>query len=998
MQHSRIPGALGRGAAALLAACAVLVPTPGRAQGQDVSGVVVAATSLEPLAGAQVAVAGTRQGTITGPNGRFTLRGLTGTQVELQVTMLGYRTTSRQATVGDHNVRIEMPLTAVTLDELVVTGTAHAEQKRAIGNVVSTVNAAATLSKAPVQDVNQLLNGHVAGLTVMANTGQVGGGIKVSIRGPSSFSLRRPPLIYVDGVRVDNEDNAGPTLAQDFGSSPISRWNDIDPNDIESIQVIKGPAAATLYGTEASNGVVQIITKRGNQGTPRFHFSMQQGANWFMNPQGRLWTNYGMVNGQLQSIDYSQVEKLWNAYQDSAGIKDPIFKTGHLQSYDLSMSGGGGVVQYFVSGGYTDNNGIERTNRERKGNGRVNVTVTPNERWSLSGNFAYVNGRYDVSCEQGCGGNTWTTYYMTPENIGTPSHGLFSGTPQSYHTLYANWEDLGRFTGSAQVNFTPVKWFTNRVTFGTDQTREGDNTLMNHDERFLYFDDFADRGYRWIQDRNVNYTTLDYSGSVSLDVMPSLKSSTSFGTQYYRKHQDWVVGYGEAFPVPGLTSLSATTQNRTADQDFVNNTTVGVFGQEQFSWLDRRFLTVALRADDNSAFGRNFKLIYYPKVSGAWVLSDEPFFHVPAMNTFRLRAAYGQSGQQPNAFDAIRTYAPVTGPNDVGTITPQNVGNPNLGPERSSELEAGFDAGFLNDRLGLEFTYYDQQTKDAILLKQIAPSTGFSGSEYVNAGKIANHGLELQLRGTPYVAPRATWEVGFNIGQNSNKVVSLGNVTSASFISPATYIRHEIGYPVGSWFGPKVVSATVGADGKAANIMCADGKGGTVDCASAPQVFLGRSTPKLEGGLNTTLTLFRNLRLYGQMDFKTGFSKLNGNERVRCWFYALCLASYEPQKVDPVKVAGYQKRYVSSLIEDAGFAKLREISATYTIPANYAQRFGVQGANLTFSARNLHTWTKYPGLEPEASFNSGTRGTFGQWEQDVIPQLAQFVTTLNVNF
>lgn len=971
------------------------------AAAQDVGGVVISSGTRQPLPGAQVLMIGTRQGTITGSDGRFVLRNVREPNVTLQVTMIGYRTATRTVAAGTLNVEIALAQTAVALDELVVTGTAQAEQKRSLGNVVSTVDAAGLMAKAPVQDVNQLLNGHVAGVTVLGATGQVGGSTRVRIRGASSFSLIRPPLVYVDGVRVNNEDQAGPASAQGFGSRPISRWNDLNPDEIESIQVIKGPAAATLYGTEAASGVIQIITKRGG-GAPRFSFRTQQGANWFANPAGRLWTNYGLVNGTLQSIDYTQLKGLWQTAQDSMGINEPIFRTGQLQTYDVSVSGGTGIVDYFIAGGFEHNNGIERTNRKRRGSGRLNVTVTPSEKWSVQGNFGYVNGRYDLSCEQGCGGVTWTTFYATPAKINTPRHGFWSGTPQSYHSLYAQWEDLVRFTGGVTLKYNPYRWLSNRVTFGTDQTREGDNFVMNHDQRFLFFDSFADRGYRGVTARNINYTTLDYAGTATITMRPDVTASTSVGAQYYRKHTDFVSAYGEGFPVPGLTSLAATTQNRTGTQDYVNNTTVGIFAQEQLAWLNRRFLTVGLRADDNSAFGANFDLIYYPKVSAAWVLSDEPFFRFSALNTLRLRAAYGQSGQQPNAFDAIRTYAPVTGPNDVGTVTPQAVGNPDLGPERSGELEAGFDAAFLNDRMGIEFTYYNRQTTNAILLKQIAPSTGFSGSTFVNAGKIANHGLEALVHGTPYVSQKLNWEVSFNIGSNSNKVVSLGDVTSADFIVPATYVQHHIGYPVGAWWEKKIVSADLGTNGVATNIMCDNGSGGSVDCASAPAVYLARTTPKIEGGVNTTLTILSNLKLYAQVDFKTGYSKLDGNERVRCWFWKECPENFptlwQGAALDPAKVAGYQKGFASGLIHDASFTKLRQVSATYTLPASMTNRVGMRGASITVAGRNLHTWTKYRGLEPEATFNGGARGTFGDWEQDVVPQLRQFVTTINVNF
>jgi len=453
--------------------------------------------------------------------------------------------------------------------------------------------------------------------------------------------------------------------------------------------------------------------------------------------------------------------------------------------------------------------------------------------------------------------------------------------------------------------------------------------------------------------------------------------------------------------------VDATTQNRTGLQTYVNNTTVGIYGQEQIAWKDTRFFTFGLRADDNSAFGENFNLVYYPKVSGTWVLSDESFFHLPAVNTLRVRAAYGQSGQQPEQYAALRTFNPVTGPNDVGTVTPGTVGNEDLGPERSGELELGFDAGFLDDRLGLEFTYFNQHTRDAILLREIAPSTGFTGSQWVNAGRIENSGVEITLRGTPYQSENVRWDLGFHVATDHNEVVSLGDVTSEDFVQAGSYVRHKIGYPVGSWFSQRVVSATMDADGNVPKsaMVCDDGAGGTTPCYSAsgalvaPQVYLGRNIPKVDGGLNTTVTLFDKLELFAQVDFKTGYKKLDGNQRVRCFFFDLCRENYVPQDYDPVQMAELQYGLVDVLIHDASFAKLREISATYNFPAELAGQVGARTLSLTVAGRNLFTWTNYPGLEPEATFNGGSRGgSYSLWEQDVLPQLAQFIATLRVGF
>jgi TonB-dependent SusC/RagA subfamily outer membrane receptor len=964
---------------------------PAVAQGGSVGGRVVDEETRHPLAGAQVVVQGTNRGTLTDASGRFLIPGVSGAQVTLAVNMLGFRRVEQVVSVGSTNLEIGLRATAIELDELVVTGTAGETSRRALGTTVSTVDAEDISRKAPVTNLSELLNGRAAGVTILSTTGMIGGGNRVRIRGASSFSLSNEPLIYIDGVRVNNDQSTGP-VNQAFGSRSLSRWNDINPEDIESIEVIKGPAAATLYGTEASNGVIQIITKKGRMGTPEFNVTVKQGANWFANPEGRLWENYGVVDGTVQTIDIVELER-------SRG--NEIWRTGHVQEYDVSASGGAERVRYYVAGTFENSTGADPDNSLRHWGGRVNVVATPSEYWDITGHLGYRTGRTNLGLEAGGGGLTWTTYFASPTRLDGPRRGFWSGTPESYIALWDSWQDLNRTTVGATVNHRPFDWFSQRLTVGQDLTREQDNELMHHDPQWVNLFSFADRGYKEVREHNVDFMTADYSGTVRLPVNDALTSSSSFGGQVYRRFSEIVFAYGEAFPVPGLTSISATTQGRNTTETSVENVTVGVYFQEQLAWKNRLFLTAAVRADDNSAFGEEFDLVTYPKLSGSWVISEEPFWNVPSLNTLKLRAAYGESGQQPEAFAAIRTFNPVTGPNDVGTVTPANLGNPALGPERGKEVELGFDAGLLDDRVGVEVTYYDKRTTDAILLREIAPSTGFSGNQFVNAGEIRNTGVELLVRGQAWSTPRHGLDLSFNIASNDNEVTSLGDVTDENFISAGTFLRHQIGYPVGSWFSRKVVSAELDANGRAQNLMCDDGSGGSIPCAGAPNVFLGRTVPKVEGGLNATLRLFDDFEVFGQLDFKTGFSKLDGNYRVRCFFFSLCRENHFPAEFDPVDIAEIQAagRYGNVLIDDASFTKLRELSLGYTVPSSLARRLGATRASVRLAGRNLLTWSDYMGLEPESTFNGGSRGgNHSLWEQNVMPQLAQFVASINLTF
>jgi len=1023
-----LEGALGHSSAALVRHCRMvcagglavaLLGASARAgaaqEAGTVAGIVAAEGTAAPLPDVQVSVEGTTQGALTDAAGRFRIVGLSGDTVRLSVRRLGYRPETRVVPVGAADVQFTLTPRALELDRVVVTGTAGATEQRALGNAVSQVRAADVVATQPIRNFQELLNARAPGVNIIPGSGQVGSGARIRIRGASSLSLTNEPLIYVDGVRVDNTQASGPE-SQSFGSRPISRWNDFNPQDIESIEIIKGPAAATLYGTEAANGVIQIITKKGAVGRPRFDMTVRQGANWFQNPEGRVWTNYGVVPIDTLPDETVVLDTTTLDIVDLENARGrPIFRTGQLQEYNLAVSGGSPSFRYYVGGGTERNEGAERNNKLERYNGRLNLSLSPSSTWDASANLAYTTGRTDIGFEAGGGGTTWTTYFADPANLSTPTRGFQSGPPEAYYAGFEIFQDIQRFTGSVTFNHRPLPWLNHRLTAGTDRINEDNEDIGQRNETLSqYFEELGGgeegtNGYMVVSTRDVRNNTLDYGANLRFDVSPSLLTTTSFGAQYYNKitHRRAISGTG--FPAPGFKSLQTLAVISQDDDDVIENNTVGFYAQEQLGWNNRLFVTGALRADDNSAFGKNFDRAYYPKASVSWVASEEPFFTLPFVNALKLRAAYGHSGQQPDAFAALATYLA----GGAGTVTPGALGNPNLGPERSYETELGFDAGFLNDRAGIEFTYYTGTTKDAILSRDVAPSTGFGGEpnvvtgkgiQYFNAGRVARNGVELLLRAQPIERENLALDLSFSIGTNTNKIKSLGtdpSGTPITFIPVGGTVAHVVGYPVGSWFSRRIVSAEFDPVAKEAiNVMCDDGNGGSVACANAPRVYLGNTIPKTEGAFTGTVTLYKNFRLNALVDFKRGYKKLDGNRRVRCNLFGLCRENYFPEEFDPKVIAETQggTAFVTNLIHDASFAKLREVALTYTLPPAWAGLVSASHASVTVAGRNLHTWTDWPGLEPEASFLGGTRGGYGQWEQNVMPQLATFITSINVGF
>lgn len=965
------------------------------AQQGRIAGYVTDKASNQPIAGAQLVVQGTTLGALTDASGHFRILGAEGTSVTVIARRIGYASETKSVTVGDTTVQFVLEPRASSLDEVVVTATAGASTKREIGNAVTTIDATRIQQIAPVQSFQDLLNGRAPNVDVIEGSGEVGTGAKLRVRGISSFDLTQTPLIYVDGVRQDNDQATGPQN-QSFSSSSISRWNDIDPEEIAKVEVIRGPSAATLYGTEASNGVIQIVTKQGAAGPPRYEFSVQQGTNFVMNPQGRWPTNYQMINGTLESLDFTQLN---NAYKQHTG--NDIFRNGYTRKYRAGVGGGTDIFQYYASATSERDDGVEATNDLHRTNVLANLTVQPSDKFKIETHMGYLTGRTNLSPEAGYGGITWTTELMDPASVSDPAeYGFYSGLPWQYDEEYHMFQDIDRFTGSIQLTHQPTSWFTQRLIVGADQVNTMDVELALRIDSLQSTTIGSDAlGYKNQANNTDGFRTYDYAATAKLDATPDLNFATSVGAQYYTKKYEFVSASGSVFPAQGLTAINALTSGLSTGQDVTENRTLGFYAQEVVGWKDRRYLTLALRSDKNSAFGVDFKRAYYPKASLSWVLSDEPFFHVNWMNSLRLRAAYGETGQQPDQFAALRTYAPVTGPGDQPAIEALTLGNAKLGPERGKEFETGFETSFINDRVGLEFTYYSKNTVNAILDQQVAPSVGFGSDQLVNAGHIQNAGEELVLNVTPVRRDNFQWDAIVSFSHNTNKIISLG-IPGINSISPGTYQADMAGFPVGAWFLRKVVSAKVDNTGTAYDIMCADGHGGQVDCSSAPNVYQGTSVPTKEGSFGSTFTLWKRLKLYGTVDYQLDFQKLDGNLRIRCYFElgGLCKDLADPVHGNPIIVAGAQEGIPSYLISNASFFRLGEVSATYSLSDELAARLHARSAAITVAGRNLHTWTGYKGLDPTAQFLGGTRGTSVAWEQTVTPTLSSFLMTLNLTF
>jgi TonB-linked SusC/RagA family outer membrane protein len=957
-------------------------------QSGAVAGTVVDDRSV-PVVGARVSVVGATTTTATDSRGRFRLENLAAGTVTLRVSMIGYKPTTVTAQPGGAELTVTLNPSIFSLSDVVVTGTAGGEEKRAVGNAVSRLNAAEINSIAPVADMSGLINGRVTNLVLQATSGAVGSGGKIRVRGTSSLSLNNQPLVYIDGVRTDNSNNT----SFPFGST--NRINDIDPSTIESIEVIKGPAASTLYGTEAANGVIQIITKKGVQGRSQIGFETSQGASWMWNPEHLFEKTRSFYRDQTGAI------KTLNLVQQETDSGRPIFQNGRIQRYGMDVRGGNQGLQYFVAGSYEDEDGILQPNGVKKWSGRANLQAVVTPKFTLGVNAGYTAQNTLLPPTELMRG----IYAPFPLFIGTPNRGFLTYPPEVARIYLGQDEDVARTTGGLQLTHSPTSWFVHRLNVGVDDLNEASASTSPFLTGFAaqFFTPNAAQGGRTINRRDITLTTVDYNGTVTKELTSKFGTKTSGGLQFYRKFQKFQTLSGTNFPAPGVATISSTTANRGALETFVENRTFGVYAQEQVSYNNRFFLTGAIRADDNSAFGADFDLITYPKLSAAWVVSDEPFWPKSLASTLRLRAAYGKSGQQPDQFAALRSYQAVAGANGAPAVRPQFFGNSSLGPEKGTEIEVGFEAGLFNERLGIDFTYFDKKTKDAILAKSVAPSDGFGlGVQFVNIGEVLNRGWELQLNNTPVSKRNLKVDLTFSLSHTRNEITDMGGVGDITGVGINQL--HREGFPVAAFFYKRVVSAELGANGQPTNIMCDAGVdnghvgGATVPCAQAPAIFGGQPLPKYEGAFNTTIQLFERLTLSGVADFKTGGRNFNADIAIQCQILRTCEANVDPA----TDLLGAADMLVNNFgifsTPEVRFLKIRQISASYRMPERWARYVGGTAAQLTVAARNVHNFTNFKlGPDPELG-NVYNGAPHNQEAFQAVPMPFQLLTSLRITF
>jgi TonB-linked SusC/RagA family outer membrane protein len=1013
--------------AALLLGC-LWVGTSGLAQAQQgaIGGQVRDAADNTPLETARVVLTGTNQIETTNREGRFLFRSVAPGTHQVRVLRVGYKPATDTVTVAPNETAaliFSMTPAAVQIDELVTTATGL-QRKLEVANATSTIDAAKVAEEAPITEFTNLISGRAAGVQVLKSGGTTGSGTRIRIRGSNSISLSNEPLYYIDGIRLEAASSSSTLDIGGFGAGDPrtagpSRLNDLNPDDIESIEIVKGPAAATLYGIQASNGVVRITTKKGSSGAPKWNFFAEQGA--VKDPNHYLLNFFGRDSTAATgpSYDYlctlqSQFEGLCTQtavlqYSPLENSSTRPLKAGLRQQYGANVSGGNEAATYFLSAGYESEDGVFRLPRIeedsiRRALGSVpSNQIRPNalERTSVRANLnTNLSKKSDLSASVGYVSSnsrfvendnsvlTITGSAETSTNPPTVKDGWYYTPAQLFAELAT--QGLNRFTGGLTYNYRPQSWLTTRATVGYDIVNRRDIQFFPTGQVAPV--DQNNDGVRSDNKFQISQTSVDLGATARYGISSSLAGKTSVGGQFFRDLTSGNLVTGRGL-VPGSQTITGAGSIEARDTT-VESRSIGSFVEQEVSLRERLFLTGALRFDDNSAFGKNFNATVYPKVSASWLLSDEPFFHSGVVNTLRLRGAYGVAGQQPGTTDALRFFTPVAakkaGVGGFG-VTFGSLGNANLKPERSREFELGFDAGMFNDRISVEFTYYNKLTRDALLLRPISPSLGVSESQFFNLGRIRNFGAELAIDTRLIDRKNFTWDLVVSGSVNRNRILDLGAGVNPFYVPGSFYQRQVPGYAAGGFWGQKVSFNDANGDG------IIDATEFSVDTALK---FLGNALPTREASLNTSITLFNSrVRIGSQFDYRGGHIIDNSIENYRC-YVGNCrglvdrTAPLREQALAQAAFGGFSSAVVFD--EPGWFIKMRELSLTLFAPDGWARAMRASRVSLTLSGRNLWTITDYSGVDPEV--NAFGQDNFSTSDFESQPQVRYWTARLNLSF
>ncbi len=978
-----------------------LAPAPGRQQATGtVAGRVIDATTKVLITQATISVVGTTLSAGTRVDGTYRITGVIPGSYRVTARRVGYQPLTRDVTVSaDQTAAVDFALVAAPthLNEVVTTVTGDAK-KYQVGNLIETMQADSVMKSAPVTDLGDLINARVPGVQVFEPGGVTGASPQINIRGQNSLTVSNQPLLVIDGVRVENSSagdygsQAGILRPAEFNTFFGGRLNDLNPEEVENIEVVKGPSAAALYGTAAANGVILVTTKRGTAGAPHWNFSAEGGAltmdkNRF--PYGYYAWGHTTDGTHTAERCLLVMKAAGSCVVDSithfSPLRDPattIISTGYRQQYGGQVSGGAGQTRYFVSGTYADEVapikmpaadqtllaterggvGLEpdnvRPNALNKGSARVNLATAlgPSADLALSGGLITQEGRIPTTL-------IWIFGEATPGYRDSQNGWGFGYRPAGEFAV-RNREDVTHTTGSATSTWRPTGWLTGRFTTGLDYSSNYLDELIRPGENL----DFP--GGRRTNGRvNIALYSGDAVVTAAATLVARVSSKTSAGVQYvHRAELDNAATAANL--APGTVSVAGGAL-QTATEANVETIIAGGYGEQTFGLNDRLFVTGGLRADGGSAFGQGFGTAVYPKASASWLVSQEPWmFRTTALSSIRFRAAYGASGVQPGPTDALTTVtlnpAAVDGAVTTGGLL-GSLGDLHLKPEKQTEFEVGVDLEGLARRVQVSATYYSKISTDALVSVPVAAFLGTgSGTQEINVGSVRNRGYEVSASADLVQSRLIDWAISINGSANQNRLLKLAPGFANLGLSGFAASDFAVGYPLFAAFNQPFGYRDANGDGVIESSEVTVGP---------KSVYFGSHYPTAQLTWSTTVGLWRErLQLHAQVDSRSG-SVLENLPLVYLSGFGWSRAENDPTASlrDQAAAQAYNQAFTTAgYVESGSFTRLREVSLTYNVPPSLTRIIRGRSASVALAGRNLALWTHYRGADPEV--NSGPQG------------------------
>ncbi len=1024
-----------------------LQATSAYAQTRTVTGRVVSATSGEALIGAEislgaaaVAAAGRTAATaISGNNGTFTITAPQ-SDVTLTVRMLGFKSATMSVPAGQNTVQIQLETDPLRLDEIVVTGQATGVQRRNLANAVSTLSSD-QLNIVPTASIETQFAGKVAGADIQMNNGAPGGGNQVNLRGVSTIFGSATPLYVIDGVIVSDIaipsgantiTNAGGGISNVQDNAP-NRIADLNPADIESIEILKGGSAAAIYGSKANNGVILITTKRGRAGETQFSLTQRFGIARLAN---KLETRtYGSVAEAVaergtRAQNYlaqfgGQLPGPFDLEEQLAGGNAPAYETA------LSMSGGNDQTRFYASGLFHNEDGVVKGTFYDKYTMALNLDQNVSDRLALElrTNAAHTRtGRGFTGND-----NSSTTYYVTlastPSFIDLrPRDGLFptnvfaNSNPLQTVEFVSNEEAVYRFIGSLRA--TLDLWRSDEHSLrllgqgGADVFDQENQVYAPEDVQF----ECLGAGCTPVDTRpgaSVEGRTASRQYNFSVNAVHSylptnnlFTATTSAGVQYEFRDLNTIRAQAEDL-FPGQRNINQAVQ-RVQEQIRSRSKDLGLYVQEEVLIKDRLLLTGSLRADRSSNNVQTDKWFYYPKVAGSFRFGVRE----DLVDELKLRAAWGQAGLQPQFGQKFNNL----NPGSLGGFQTLALGNTtaaaDLRPERQTEIEAGVDATLLGGRASIEFTAYRQRVDDLILTRALAPSTGFNNAVFNNDGYMTNKGIETALRAVPIQTGGFNWTTGITFSIDRSKMDSLSvpafNAPLAGFGTSLGAGRIQQGKSLTQIVGRDTI--TVADDPRCLEALSTTAGSGLCVPGTRIVTQLDDANPDFRMGFSNDLR-WKSLSLTTTVDWQQGGAANNllgwlfdlaRNTKdyaapcnlEGCGMRTLADGTTRPETLGEYRLRVYPARTSRVWLEDASFVKLREVSLSWQVPQSMLQNQilrGINTARVTLSGRNLIRITDYRGMDPEVH-NFGTTAIRTNIDVGPYPPSRSFWLSVDVRF